>query len=46
MKRMVISLYKESISNGMRLFGETKTKAVSAYTQSGQYHTMVENRGS
>ena len=33
---------KEYISNGMRLVGETKTKATRAYAQRGLYHTTVE----
>ena len=37
---------KEYISIGMRPFGETKSKAMRAYAQSGQYHTIVEVRDS
>ena len=37
---------KENISLGMRPFGDTKSKATRAYAQSGQYHTIVEVRGS
>ena len=33
---------KEYISNGTRPFGETNNKAMRAYAQSGQYHTIVE----
>ena len=32
---------KEYISIGMRRFGETKSKDMRAYAQSGQYHTML-----
>ena len=28
----------------MRSFGEAQSKATSTYGQSGQYHTIVENR--
>ena len=28
----------------MRLFGEAQSKAMRAYAQSGQYHTIVESR--
>ena len=31
-------------SIGMRPFGETQSKAMRAYAQSGQYHTIVEGR--
>ena len=31
---------------GMRPFGEAQSKATRAYTQSGQYHTIVEIRDS
>ena len=34
---------KESISIGMRPFGEAQSKAMRAYAQSGQYHNMVES---
>ena len=34
------------ISVGMRPFGETKSKATRAYAQRGQYHTIIEIRGS
>ena len=37
---------KEYISIGMRSFGEAQSKAMRAYTQSGQYHTIVEIRDS
>ena len=37
---------KEYISNGMRPFGEAQSKAVRAYAQSGQYHTIVKVRDS
>ena len=30
----------------MSPFGETKSKAIKVYAQSGQYHTIVEGRGS
>ena len=30
----------------MRPFGETKSKVMRAYAQSGQYHTIVEVRDS
>ena len=33
---------KEYISIGMRPFGETKSKTMRAYAQSGQYHIIVE----
>ena len=29
---------------GLRPFGETQSKAMRAYAQSGQYHTIVESR--
>ena len=32
---------KEYIYIGMRPFGEAESKAMRAYTQSGQYHTIV-----
>ena len=32
---------KEYISIGMRPFGEAQSKAMRAYAQSGQYHTVV-----
>ena len=35
---------KEYIFIGMRLFGEAQSKAMRAYAQSGQYHTIVESR--
>ena len=31
-------------SIGMRPFGESQSKAMKAYAQSGQYHTIVESR--
>ena len=31
-------------SIGVRPFGEYQSKAMRAYTQSGQYHTIVESR--
>ena len=34
---------KEYISIGLRPFEEIKSKAIRAYTQSGQYHIIVEN---
>ena len=37
---------KEYISIGMRPFGEAQSKAIRTYAQSGQYHTIVEVRGS
>ena len=37
---------RNTISIGMRPFGETKNKAMRAYAQSGQYHTIVEIRDS
>ena len=33
---------KEDISIGMRPFGEVQSKAMRAYAQSVQYHTMIE----
>ena len=30
----------------MRLFGEAQSKAMKAYAQSGQYHTIVKSRDS
>ena len=33
---------KEYIFIGMRSFGEAQSKAMRAYAQSGQYHTIVE----
>ena len=35
---------KEYISIGMMLFGEAQSKAMRAYAQSGQFHTIVESR--
>ena len=35
-------LSKEYISNGMRPFGEARSKPMRAYAQSGQYHTIME----
>ena len=32
---------RNTISIGMRLFGETQSKAMRAYAQSRQYHTIV-----
>ena len=37
---------KEYISIDMRPFGEVQDKAMRAYAQSGQYHTIVEVRES
>ena len=37
---------KEYISIGMRIFREVQSKAMSAYAQSGQYHTIMEIRNS
>ena len=37
---------KEYISIGMRSFGETKSKIMRVYAQSGQYRTIVEVRNS
>ena len=31
-------------SIGMRPFGEAQSKAMKAYAQSGQYHTIVKSR--
>ena len=35
-------LIKEYISIGIKPFGETKSKAMRACTQSGQHHTIIE----
>ena len=35
---------KNTLSIGMRPFGEAQSKAIRAYAQSGQYHTIVESR--
>ena len=37
---------KEYISIGTRLFGETQSKSMRGYAQSGQYHIIVESRDS
>ena len=37
---------RNTISIGMRSFGETQSKAMRAYAQSGQYHTILESRDS
>ena len=37
-------MMKVTNSIGMRPFGETQSKAMRAYAQSGQYHTIVESR--
>ena len=37
---------KEYISIDTRHFEEAKNKTMRAYAQSGQYHTIVESRGS
>ena len=33
-----------TLSIGTRHFGETQSKTMRAYAQSGQYHTIVESR--
>ena len=35
---------KNTLSIGMKPFGEPQSKAMRAYAQSGQYHTIVESR--
>ena len=37
---------KEYFSIGTKPFGEAQSKAMRAYAQSGQYHTIVESRDS
>ena len=37
---------RNTISIGMRPFGEAQRKAMRAYAQSRQYHTIVESRDS
>ena len=39
-------LVRNTISIGMRPFREAQSKAMRAYAQSGQYHTIVESRDS
>ena len=39
-------IIKEYISISTRLFGEAQSKAMRAYAQSRQYHTIVESRNS
>ena len=44
--RIVGLISKEYISIGMRHFRRTKSKAMRAYVQNGQYHTIIEVRDS
>ena len=37
-------LSRNTISIGLRPFGEVQSKTMRAYAQSGQYHTIVESR--
>ena len=37
-------VFISKIPIGMRPFGEAQSKAMRAYAQSGQYHTIVESR--
>ena len=37
---------RNTISIGMRPFGEAQSKAIRAYAQSGQYHTIMKSRDS
>ena len=36
-------LSRNTISIGLRSFGEVQSKTMRAYAQSGQYHTIVES---
>ena len=45
-ERLWVYKVRNTISIGMRHFGECRSKVMRAYTQSGQYHTIAENRDS